>query len=71
MTKYEEIRGLVDKRFAVASAVRYLDYADEAFGEFDSAKPVIEAAAASLRAAVAKGLGGEDLIVARHGYLKR
>jgi 2-hydroxy-3-oxopropionate reductase len=71
LTKYEEIRGLADKRFAVASALRYLDDADEAFGRLDSAKPVIDAAAASLRAAAAKGLGGEDLIVARRRYLKR
>ncbi|HXP74085.1 MAG TPA: NAD(P)-dependent oxidoreductase [Stellaceae bacterium] len=71
MTKYGEIRGLVDKRFAVASALRYLDYADEAFGGLDTAKPVIDAAAVSLRAAVAKGLGGEDIIVGRHGYLAR
>ena len=68
-TKYEEIRGLADKRFPVANALRYLDAADEAFGALDRAKPVIDAAAASLRAAVAKGLGGEDLIVARHRYL--
>jgi 3-hydroxyisobutyrate dehydrogenase-like beta-hydroxyacid dehydrogenase len=70
-TKYEEIRGLSDKRFAIASALRYLDYADEAFGQLDTAKPIIDAAASSLRAAVAQGAGGDDLIVARHRYLSR
>jgi 3-hydroxyisobutyrate dehydrogenase-like beta-hydroxyacid dehydrogenase len=70
-TKYEEIRGLSDKRFAIASALRYLDYADEAFATLDSAKPVIDAAASSLRGAVSRGLGGDDLIVGRHGYLAR
>ena len=68
-TKYEEIRGLTDKRFAIESALRYLDYADEAFGGLDTEKPVIDAAAASLRYAVARGVGGEDLIVARRDYL--
>jgi 3-hydroxyisobutyrate dehydrogenase-like beta-hydroxyacid dehydrogenase len=70
-TKYEEIRGLSDKRFAIASALRYLDDADEAFGAVGSAKPVIDAAASSLRKAVTRGLGGEDLIVARRDYLSR
>jgi 3-hydroxyisobutyrate dehydrogenase-like beta-hydroxyacid dehydrogenase len=68
-TKYEEIRGVADKRFPIANALRYLDATDEAFGAVGRAKPVIDAAARSLRAAVDQGLGGEDLIVARHGYL--
>jgi 3-hydroxyisobutyrate dehydrogenase-like beta-hydroxyacid dehydrogenase len=70
-TKYEEIRGLSDRRFPIASALRYLDYADEAFATLGSAKPVIDAAAASLRDAVTRGLGGDDLVVGRHGYLTR
>jgi len=70
-TKYEEIRGLSDRRFAIASAVRYLDHADEAFAELASKKPVIDAAASSLREAATLGFGGDDLIVARHSYLTR
>ncbi len=70
-TKYEEIRGLAKRGFPIANALRYLDYADEAFAELASAKPVIDAAAASLRDAVAKGLGADDLVVGRHGYLQR
>lgn len=70
-TKYAEIRGLSEKRFAIASALRYLDDADAAFADLDTAKPIIDAAASSLRAAVARGVGGDDLIVARHRYLSR
>jgi 3-hydroxyisobutyrate dehydrogenase-like beta-hydroxyacid dehydrogenase len=70
-TKYDEIRGISDRRFAIASALRYLDYADEAFAGLGSAKPVIDAAASSLRGAMNLGLGTDDLIVGRHGYLTR
>lgn len=70
-TKYEEIRGHVDKRFAIGSAVRYLDYADAAFGGLARAKPIIDAAAQSLKRAAAAGIADEDLIVARHHYLAR
>jgi 3-hydroxyisobutyrate dehydrogenase-like beta-hydroxyacid dehydrogenase len=70
-TKYPEIRGQSDQRFPVANALRYLDAVEEAFGIADSAKPVIEAAAASLRNAVTKGAGGDDIIVARRRYLAR
>jgi 3-hydroxyisobutyrate dehydrogenase-like beta-hydroxyacid dehydrogenase len=70
-TKYDEIRSRSDKRFAVASALRYLAYAADAFGGLDSAKPIIDAAATSLRGAAERGAGGDDLIVARHRYLSR
>jgi 3-hydroxyisobutyrate dehydrogenase-like beta-hydroxyacid dehydrogenase len=70
-TKYPEIRGQSNQRFPVANALRYLDAVEEAFGPVDSAKPVIEAAASSLRNAVAKGLGNDDIIVARRRYLAR
>jgi 3-hydroxyisobutyrate dehydrogenase-like beta-hydroxyacid dehydrogenase len=70
-TKYEEIRGLADKRFPVANALRYLEATDEAFAAEGPATPVIDAAAASLRRAVGQGLGAQDLIVARNGYLAR
>ena len=70
-TKYPEIRGQSDQRFPVANALRYLDAVEEAFGTVDSAKPVIEAAASSLRNAIAKGLGDDDIIVARRRYLSR
>lgn len=64
-TKYEEIRGLSNKRFAVSSALRYLDYAALAFG---GRSPIIDAAATSLRAVADAGAADEDLIVARHRY---
>ncbi len=70
-TKYEEIRGRGDKRFAIGSAVRYLDYTDAAFGGLATAKPIIDAAAQSLKQAAAAGFADEDLIVARRRYLAR
>jgi 3-hydroxyisobutyrate dehydrogenase-like beta-hydroxyacid dehydrogenase len=70
-TKYPEIRGQSDQRFPVVNALRYLDAVEEAFGTLDSARPVIEAAASSLRNAVARGVGGDDIVVARRRYLAR
>jgi 3-hydroxyisobutyrate dehydrogenase-like beta-hydroxyacid dehydrogenase len=70
-TKYPEIRGQSDQRFPVVNALRYLEAVEEAFGGLDSADPVIEAAATSLRKAVAKGVGADDIIVARRRYLTR
>jgi 3-hydroxyisobutyrate dehydrogenase-like beta-hydroxyacid dehydrogenase len=68
-TKYDEIRGLSDKNFAIASAVRYLDYTEAAFGTLAATKPILAAAASSLRNAVANGAGGGDLVVTRHRYV--
>jgi 3-hydroxyisobutyrate dehydrogenase-like beta-hydroxyacid dehydrogenase len=70
-TKYEEIRGLSQKRFAIASALRYLDYAASAFPRFESESFIIAAAAAAFRGAIANGAADEDLIVARHRYCNR
>ncbi len=70
-TKYPEIRGQSDQRFPVANALRYLEAVEDAFDTLEDARPVIEAAAASLRNAVAKGVGGDDIIVARRRYLAR
>ena len=70
-TKYPEIRGQSDQRFPVANALRYLEAVEEAFDTLDDARPVIEAAASSLRDAVAKGVGGDDIIVGRRRYLAR
>ena len=70
-TKYPEIRGQSYQRFPVANALRYLDAVEDAFDTLDNARPVIEAAASSLRSAVAKGAGGDDIIVGRRRYLAR
>jgi 3-hydroxyisobutyrate dehydrogenase-like beta-hydroxyacid dehydrogenase len=72
-TKYDEILGRSNKNFAIASAVRYLDYTEAAFGSLARAKPIISAAAASLRGAVVAGAGagGGDLVVTRHRYVAR
>jgi 3-hydroxyisobutyrate dehydrogenase-like beta-hydroxyacid dehydrogenase len=70
-TKYDEILGRSNKNFAIASAVRYLDYTEAAFGSLTSVKPIISAAASSLRGAVAAGAGGGDLVVTRHRYVAR
>ena len=67
-TKYDEIRGRSDKRFAVDSAVRYLAMAQESAQQLWLDTPVLDAALASLRAAAGEGLGADDLIVARHRY---
>ena len=68
-SKFDEIRGLSADRFAIGSALRYLALGQEAFPHVASLTPVINAAMASLRDAAALGLGGEDIIVARHRYL--
>ena len=65
VAKYDEIRGRSQNRFAIDSALKYLDLTDEAFPDASDA-PVLSAAAASLRAASGAGFGQEDLIVARH-----
>lgn len=70
-TKYPEIRGESDQRFPVANALRYLEAVEEAFDTLDIARPVIEAAAFSLRNAVAKGVGSDDIVVGRHRFLAR
>ncbi len=68
-SKFDEIRGLSADRFAIDSALGYLALGQEAFPHVAHAAPVINAAMASLRDAAARGVGGEDIIVARHKYL--
>lgn len=64
VAKYDEIRGLSDNRFAIDSALAYLDLTEEAFPGARSA-PVLSATVASLRAASLAGSGGDDLVAAR------
>jgi 3-hydroxyisobutyrate dehydrogenase-like beta-hydroxyacid dehydrogenase len=67
--RYDEIRGVSDKPgFVIKNANLFFDLADRARGEIDSTTPLIDAAGASLRSALAGGLGGEDLIRARPRY---
>lgn len=65
VAKYDEIRGRSQNRFAIESALKYLDLTSEAFPASSEA-PVLHAASESLRAASAAGFGGDDLVVARH-----
>ena len=68
-SKYDEIRGLSDKGFAIERAMAYLDLAGEACNHAPVATPVLDATRRSLRRAEALGLSDQDLIVARDAYL--
>ena len=69
-TMYDAIRGRPGRSFPVSHAVQYFDYADASFAGLAAVKPIIDAAAASLRRALARGIG-DDLIASRHRYLAR
>ncbi len=67
--KYDEIRGVSDKAgFIVENALLFFDLADRTRGELGYTTPVFDAAAESLRRAIASGLAGEDMIRARTRY---
>jgi 3-hydroxyisobutyrate dehydrogenase-like beta-hydroxyacid dehydrogenase len=70
-TKYDEIRGLAKTGFAVERAMLFMDLARDSFDSVSLATPVIDAAAASLRQALDRGLHAKDLIVARNEYLTK
>ena len=67
---YDAICGRSGRSFPVSHAVQYFDYADATFAGLAAAKPILDAAAASLRRALAQGIQ-EDLIASRHRYLVR
>jgi 3-hydroxyisobutyrate dehydrogenase-like beta-hydroxyacid dehydrogenase len=70
-TKYEELKGLSSKAFAIDSALGYLDKAEEAGRESTRGTPIFDTARASLRRASQRSLGKADLIVARNDYLPK
>lgn len=65
VAKYDEIRGRSNNRFAIDSALRYLDLANEAFGDNFVTAPVLQSVVASLRAASQSGIGSNDLVAGR------
>jgi len=67
-TMYDALHGRPGRSFPVTHAVQYFDYADATFDGLDARKPIIDAAAASLRRALAQGVE-DDLIAARRRYL--
>ncbi len=69
-TKYTELRGLSDNKFAAAHASNYLTWA-QAIGSEDMRLPIFAAALQTIAHAVDQGAGAEDIIVARHKYLSR
>jgi 3-hydroxyisobutyrate dehydrogenase-like beta-hydroxyacid dehydrogenase len=69
VSKFDKIRGLFADRFAIDGALGSLVLGQEAFPPIAHVAPVINPAMASLRDAAARGVGGEDIIVARHKYL--
>lgn len=68
-TKYDEIRGVAQTGFAIERALLFMDLAQGAFCDIGCTTPVIDAATASLKQALQRGIGAEDLIVARNKYL--
>jgi 3-hydroxyisobutyrate dehydrogenase-like beta-hydroxyacid dehydrogenase len=67
--KYDEIRGRSNARgFVVENALMFFELADRARDELGYATPLLDAAAQSLRRAVAEGRGNEDMIRARARY---
>jgi 3-hydroxyisobutyrate dehydrogenase-like beta-hydroxyacid dehydrogenase len=70
-TKYDEIRGLKTTGFALERAMLFMDLARDSFEDVELSTPVIDAAAASLRQALGRGLRGKDIIVARNEYLAK
>ena len=67
--KFDEIRGLAKTGFPTKNALHYLELAAQDFGAVPSMTPVIDAARASLKEAIRRGVGMEDLMVARKEYL--
>ncbi len=70
-TKYEELKGLSSKAFAIDSALGYLELVEHACRDSAHATPIFDAARASLRRASQQFLGKADLIVARNAYLSK
>jgi 3-hydroxyisobutyrate dehydrogenase-like beta-hydroxyacid dehydrogenase len=70
-TKYDEIRGRSNKRFPIDNAIGYLRLTNEGDSPCVTQTPVLDAALRSLQNAAQAGLGGEDVIVARHAYLDK
>jgi 3-hydroxyisobutyrate dehydrogenase-like beta-hydroxyacid dehydrogenase len=70
-TKYDEIRGLKKTGFAIERCMLFMDLTRQSFAAEDVAMPVVSAATSSLERALALGVGGEDIIVARNKYLKK
>ena len=67
--KYDEIRGVSDKSgFIVKNALLFFNLAEQTRAELGYSTPVFDAAADSLRRAVANGFAGEDMIRARTRY---
>jgi len=69
--KYDEIRGLAKSGFALERCMLFMDLMRESFEGVRLATPVIDAAAASVRQALQRGLHGSDIIVARNEYLAK
>jgi 3-hydroxyisobutyrate dehydrogenase-like beta-hydroxyacid dehydrogenase len=70
-TKYDEIRGLKKTGFALDRAMLFMDLARQSFADVGLTTPVIEAAAASVRRGLERGLHAKDIIVARNEYLPK
>jgi 3-hydroxyisobutyrate dehydrogenase-like beta-hydroxyacid dehydrogenase len=70
-TKYDEIRGLAKTGFALERAMLFMELARESFAAAPLETPVIDAAAASVRQAMQRGLQAKDIIVARNAYLAK
>lgn len=70
-TKYDEIRGLKKTGFAIERCMLFMDLARQSFEAGDVSTPVVSAVTASLEHALALGVGGEDIIVARNKYLRK
>ena len=67
--KYDEIRGLTNTGFALERCMLFMELARESFADATVNTPVIDAATASIRNALRRGLQGKDIIVARNNYL--
>ncbi|HEY7244536.1 MAG TPA: NAD(P)-dependent oxidoreductase [Xanthobacteraceae bacterium] len=70
-TKYDEIRGRAKTGFALERAMLFMDLARESFEDVHLQTPVIDAAAASVRRGLDRGLHAKDIIVARNEVLAR
>jgi 3-hydroxyisobutyrate dehydrogenase-like beta-hydroxyacid dehydrogenase len=70
-TKYDEIRGLAKTGFALERAMLFMDLARQSFDGIGLTTPVIDAAAASVRHGLERGLHAKDIIVARNEYLAK
>jgi 3-hydroxyisobutyrate dehydrogenase len=68
--KYDDIREISGRQFAVESALHYLDLVAEDLGHSGIVTPVFDATRTSLRRAARGGFGRRDVIAARADYLK-